>query len=154
MAQITQRGVMVKCRKCGNESNADTFQLDHEYRMVVCSNCYHRRRSPVLNKPAGFVPLSSVSTDKQVIDKIKEEHPELPVKKDPKAGWDKDDEFLELAEIRKQEEVQKFAPHVRGLEKRGSVEIKCSGCGYRFAYNEQKSAPASCPYCNRSVSDM
>ena len=133
MAQIGQRGVMVKCRKCGNEAPAENFKLDHEYRMVVCPSCYNRRRTSIPMAKPGFVPVSKVSSDKQVIDKIKQDHPNLSVKKDTKAGWDRDDEFLELTEIKKQEEVKKFAPQVRGLEK-GAVEIKCSRCGYHFAY--------------------
>lgn len=31
--------VMVKCRKCGNSAEADSFVLDPLARMVVCPNC-------------------------------------------------------------------------------------------------------------------
>lgn len=117
--------VEVKCRKCGRSAPADSFVLDHVYRMVVCPNCAKdRKRQESIHKEVGEMKKDA--------------------KQKPK-DWDDEDAMLE--------KMHKPAPqpvHVEPIDSE-NVRIKCPKCSYTFKFNKVRMVPRSCPYCNTPI---
>ena len=113
--------VKAACKVCGCESPADQFKLHIELKQMVCPSCFR-------GKPK------------------KEE----PVKNEPKkpAGWDSEDEYLELASLQKRQTQQAAFRKIPGSS---HVECTCQKCRYVFKYDYFRKHPKSCPYCNAQV---
>ena len=80
----------------------------------------------------------------------------VPLKNSPKAGWDRDDEFLELDMLKKKEDSTKFQPASTRLPQSSVVgqdviAVKCYFCNYTFKYNTVKQSPRLCPNCGKAV---
>lgn len=156
MAQIEHGRVKIKCRKCNQMAFADEFKLDFDTKMVVCPKCLARRSNPIQtiannSKSENVRSIDEVSNSNDVMSEIKKRNPELATTGHPKAGWDKDDEYLELAALKKQKEEAKFKPSVRGVDDSGNRKVRCMDCRYVFAYNVEKNYPRSCPYCGKII---
>jgi rubrerythrin len=208
--------VMVTCKKCGQQSPADSFRLDYEYKMVVCPNCFSRKsgasnarpgmqnvstsnapsmasksnfseqstsRTPIRNTPfaedKGFKSANQAWKEKEDaerrtimganIPKVRntpfyDESAQnqtsnigsVPVRNTPKAGWDREDEFLELSMLKKREDEEKFQPKsVRMPQSQvigpDVIAVKCYFCNYTFKYNIEKQSPKLCPNCGKVV---
>jgi DNA-directed RNA polymerase subunit RPC12/RpoP len=130
---IDYKLIKVKCRNCGKEYPADSFILDHVYKMMVCPQCVKdRQKREVIHKEA-----------KQQAEEAKQEEEEL--KKRP-AGWDRDDELLERAYAEKQANklpIVEISP--------GKFRYRCQKCRYEFIYNKATKTPSRCPYCNTGI---
>ncbi|MFA6089289.1 MAG: hypothetical protein WC755_05470 [Candidatus Woesearchaeota archaeon] len=162
-----QKGVMIKCRKCGAQALASTFKLDPEYKTVVCQNCYQRKphSSTIQNSPfgaQGFSPINKVASDKDVIDKVRNSNPSIrnvpsssKIVSNPKgAGWDRQDDFLELSMLKKREDEEKFQP---SMQKEGTkvvgpnkIKVKCFYCEYSYPFDTERNFPKNCPYCGKA----
>lgn len=79
------KGIEIKCRRCGKAARAEDFTVDYVYKMAVCPSCVKERKakdvkSPVAEKNDAFGKPA--------------ESPKKEVAPKP-AGWDEDDERLE-----------------------------------------------------------
>ncbi len=133
---IDYKSIKVKCKNCGKEAPADSFVLDHVYRMMVCPQCVKdRQKREVIHKEV-----------KKQAEEAKKEEEELQKKP---AGWDKDDEYLEKAY------AEKMAKKMPILEiSPGKYRYRCRKCKYEFIYNKATKTPSRCPYCNEDVSTI
>ncbi|MFH0876097.1 MAG: hypothetical protein V1859_09240 [archaeon] len=127
---MKQRGIEVKCRKCGRSASADSFVLDHVFKVMVCPSCVKDR-------------------------KIKEQvHSEIKARKEEgMAASAKESEKHAVATTSPSQEkpsfiVQKTEEKI-DLDALGSDKVKaaCNKCGYKFTYNVVTKTPALCPYC-------
>ncbi len=130
--------VKVKCRNCGKDAPANSFVLDHVYRMMVCQQCVKdRQKREILHKQA-----------KQELEEAKAKAEEAAKKP---AGWDDEDDVIEKAYAEKQ---AKQAKHGEVVEiGGGKVKRSCYKCKYQFVYNPATNTPNRCPYCNASIFD-
>ena len=91
----SEKGVDIKCRRCGKMAKASDFTVDYVYKMAVCPACVKERRakevkSPVAEKNEAFgKPVESAAPKK-----------EMP------PGWDADDEKLEKMARQKEKAMQ------------------------------------------------
>ena len=116
--------VSVLCKKCGNKSPAETFQLDYNEAMMVCFSCFNKRGQ----KP-------------EIKQQVKKEVTQKP------AGGDSEDELLS----RLVKEKNRSNPGHGKIERvPGEMYVKytCSGCSYKFKYFPLHKKPRTCPYCN------
>ena len=168
MVMPEQKGVMIKCKKCGGTALASSFKLDPEYRTVVCQNCFLRKphSSTIQNNPfssqGGFVPINKVASDKDVIDKVRNSNPSIRnvpnsskiVSTGKGPGWDRDDEFLELSMLKKREDEEKFQPSMQKESTKivspNKIKVKCFYCEYSYAFDTERSFPKNCPYCGKA----
>jgi DNA-directed RNA polymerase subunit RPC12/RpoP len=120
------------CKKCGRASAASDFILDTYAGIMVCSNCFKKRKD-ISNK-----------TKVEIEDEKRREEE----KRSRPAGWDKEDEYLErVAKTKKELNIAKKIDDI-------NVKYLCPGCKYSFKYNTKTKLPNSCPYCGLNVSDM
>jgi hypothetical protein len=117
--------VKVICKRCGQQAEADSFKLHYEHKIMVCPDCFR---------------------GKSVVDKKEKEKKIEPVKP---AGWDKEDEYLELYKKQKAREQQKV--NFKKIPGSDHIKCKCNNCGFVFKYNPFKKIPLCCPYCNEEV---
>jgi DNA-directed RNA polymerase subunit RPC12/RpoP len=123
--------IKVKCKNCGKEYPANSFVLDHVYRMMVCQQCVKdRQKRAIIHKEAQAQPV------------LQEE------KKKP-AGWDHEDEVIEKAYAAKMaRRVPQDEPVQMGD---GKYKYRCPKCKYEFVYNQATKTPRRCPYCNWEI---
>jgi DNA-directed RNA polymerase subunit RPC12/RpoP len=123
--------IKVKCKNCGKEYPADSFVLDHVYKMVVCPQCVKDRQK------------------KELIRKDAEKQVSHDIAKKP-AGWDKEDEMIEKAYEAK---LSKREATTNTMVKTpdGKYKYRCPKCKYEFAYNKETNTPSRCPYCNWEI---
>lgn len=122
--------IKVKCRNCGKEYPANTFVLDHVYKMVVCPQCVKDRQK------------------KDLIKKEAEKQVSHEIAKKP-AGWDHDDEMIEKAYAAKQARTGSLSGSASLVQTPdGKYKYRCPRCKYEFAYNKATNTPSHCPYCN------
>ena len=114
------------CKVCGNSSAADSFKLHHEYKKMVCPNCFsgrtkelHKREQEVQNKPEVKPP-----------------------------GWDKEDEYLEKLSKNRQEQNQTQFTKIPGTT---DIKCLCFECKYSFKYDPFRKRPKHCPYCSAEI---
>jgi len=122
-------GVKAKCRVCGAEEDVEMFRLHHDFKQMVCSNCF-------------------TGKTKRLEEKKKEEAVQHADKPPKPAGWDKDDEYLEKVSRQRQSELQSQFSKIPGS---GQVQCKCTHCKYLFKYDPVKKVPRTCPYCDFPV---
>ncbi|MBS3116989.1 hypothetical protein J4421_05325 [Candidatus Woesearchaeota archaeon] len=118
--------VQAQCRVCGSSAPAEQFKLHHDYKQVVCQNCYSGK--------------TKAKKAEEAVAK-KEEIPRPP-------GWDEVDDYLEKAARQRQKEPQSQFSKIEGTH---HLHCKCSVCKYSFRYNPLTSMPRTCPYCNTEV---
>ena len=125
MVMSSPNVVKATCKQCGQQAPADQFKLHHQFRMMVCPNCYTGK------------------TQKQAEQKAKEaEKPKRP------AGWDADDEYLDRASRQKREQMDVQVSKIPGSS---YVQYKCAHCKYSFKFNPDTRTPRTCPYCDTEV---
>jgi len=114
------------CRICNKYAPADKFRLHTSYRQMVCPNCYSGRTKRAQEE------------EKKQIHKEKVNPP----------GWDKDDEYLAQAQLRKKEEIKSQFSKIPGTDR---VQCTCASCKYQFKYDPFKKMPINCPYCGSEI---
>lgn len=117
--------VKAQCRVCNNFAQADQFRLHHDYRQMVCPNCF------------------SGKTAKQA--EAKKEEPLKP------AGWDAEDDYLEKTQRQRKE--SSFSPFTK-IPGSDLLKCACQSCKYVFKYDPSRHQPSSCPYCNGMIPKM
>jgi len=119
-------GIKANCRICNNSAPVDEFKLHHEYRQMVCKNCF--KKGPEEKKK-----------EEQVIKQQESAKP---------AGWDKEDEYLEkISKMRDKEQKAQFK-RIPGTDQ---INYTCAKCTFSFKYDPFKKKPSYCPYCDEDV---
>lgn len=112
------------CKICNNSAQADKFKLHHEYKRMVCPNCFSGKTQYIKDK-----------------DKKKEESSK-PL------GWDKEDEYLE--KITRIKEIN-AKPEFKKIPGTNQVKCTCHNCKFSFKYDPFRKSPRTCPYCNGDI---
>ncbi|MFH1770011.1 MAG: hypothetical protein ABH828_00465 [archaeon] len=124
--------VKAVCRKCKRSASADEFVMDHDAKMMVCPLCVADKRKkdvkPVNNPTKGFSSQAGIKSDKPV-------------------DWDKEDEYLEKMAKKKPTEPKQSFTRIDARK----ISYICPKCKYKFAYDEFKEYPKTCPYCRKPV---
>ena len=123
-------GVKAVCRRCGKTALASDFVLDHIYRLMVCPNCIKERK----DKDNLHIKL----------EKEKGLHKEQ--EKNKPAGWDAEDEYLEM--VCKQKAAA--SGNLQRIDK-DRINYKCPKCKRAFIYNQTKRFPNTCPFCGSEI---
>ena len=118
--------VQALCRVCNKHAPSDKFKLHHVYRQMVCPDCYTGRT-------------------KRAQDEEKKKEQQEKVKP---AGWDKEDDYLEQAQLKRNDEIKAQFSKIPGTDR---VRCTCSSCKYQFKYDPFKKMPLSCPYCGFQI---
>lgn len=125
--------VKAKCRQCGKESPAESFILDHYYKMVVCPACSEKRAK---ENNASIIARKKVPKSDTVVTNIEEK----------KCAWDSEDEYLnKLYQLKNQDLIQ-----VRKIDDE-KVQYKCPKCKYEFPYNIIRKTPTKCHFCGSDI---
>lgn len=126
--------VKAKCRQCGKESPAESFVLDHNYKMMVCPACSEKRAKE--NNAAITARKKAPTPDTVVNQKVEEK----------KCAWDAEDEYLSrLYQLKDQDLI-----HVKKIDDE-KVQYKCPKCKYEFQYNIIRKTPTKCHFCGADI---
>ncbi|MBU0470351.1 MAG: hypothetical protein KKA62_02685 [Nanoarchaeota archaeon] len=118
--------VAAKCRICNNTSPAEQFKLSHEYKQMVCHNCF-------------------TGKTKNLQEREKVKRMETPIKP---PGWDAEDEYLAKVAKQKSMENKSYFKKIPGSD---HVKCTCQNCKFEFKYDPLKNIPRACPYCNGEI---
>jgi DNA-directed RNA polymerase subunit RPC12/RpoP len=135
------KAVEVKCRKCGKLADANSFVLDHTYRMMVCPAC-----------------VREIKTKQMVQSELKAQREEKLAEKNLHHKEEAAPQQINKEEQRQEKELEKayndkLANTVQAQPVGDDrVKYKCQNCSYEFIYNLVKEAPSKCPYCGTAVS--
>jgi len=139
--------IEVNCRKCGRRAPANEFRVDHIYKLAVCKVCYTDRKKDLPKKPE----------EKTVREMMREPKQETEIKTyditRSKIFDENDDEYLDKAVKKKQEELQKRKENVIRVKpiKDNKALYPCQHCKYKFKYNTETQKPTQCPFCGKRV---
>ena len=118
--------VQAQCKVCGSTAPAEQFKLHHDYKQMVCQNCYSGK----------------TKAKAKAEEQAKIEAPPKP------AGWDEVDDYLEkMSRLKKKDTSSPFSK-IPGTDQ---LQCQCSSCKYSFKYNPLRGSPRACPYCNTEV---
>lgn len=121
--------IMVKCKKCGRKSDAESFVLDNVEKMMLCPLCIKER-------------------------KTKKSTPQIKVIKDAEGKILKEKNINVKEEIKKQiiPVENNFVSVIKLDSER--VKYKCPKCGFGFIYNIVTGRPKICGYCAEQVGKL
>jgi len=139
--------IEVICRKCGRKAPADDFRVDHIYKLAVCKVCYTDRKKDLPKKPEEKTVRELMQEPRQELKSIQYE-----IKKS-RIFDENDDDYLEKAVKKKQEEILKRKENVIRVRpiKDNKALYPCQHCKYKFKYNLETKKPTQCPFCGRKV---
>ena len=126
--------ISVVCKRCGKTAKSSEFVLDPIYKMAVCPACVKDRKD------------KEKQAEKARFDEKGKQKQQEALKGKP-AGWDYEDDYLEHAEKKKNDQKPIQFEKI-GAEK---VMVTCPKCTYKFKFNTIKKVPKSCPYCGRMI---
>ena len=136
MIPMNNNEIKAICRKCKRSALAEEFVMDHDAKIMVCPLCVAEKRKkdvkPINNPVKGFSSQTGTIKSKQPRD------------------WDKEDEYLEKVAKKKPVEPKRSFERIDDQK----ISYVCTKCNYKFAYNEYKKYPKTCPYCKHPVANM
>lgn len=116
--------VMVKCRKCGRNSDAEGFVLDSVDKMMICGQCVKDKKV------------------KKVVQRIS-------FLQEPRIGKEKP---FDIKKEIKEQIVEPLDDAVSVIKLDAErVKYKCPKCGFGFIYNIVTGRPKNCGYCAETV---